>query len=95
MTNLLSKEVPCSNISTASLNCQNDYNYNKVRIRIADPLQEESGLTFGQVLKKLIEEINRILNQEKLYKFNKKFIFIMRLSSLLLLVVWSVHVMGN
>jgi hypothetical protein len=102
-TPLLSKEAPCSNISAASLSYQKRLQLQQSSHSHSRSLptnstavqQEEIGLTSGQVLKKLIGEIDRILNQEKLYKINTKFIFIMRLSSLLLLAVWSVYVMGN
>lgn len=102
-TPLLSKEAPASNISAAALHHQkrlqqasHSHSRSLPTNSTSVTQQEEIGLSSGQALKKLIEEIDRILKQQyKSSKNNIKSSFILRFASLLLLAALSIFKLRN
>lgn len=101
-TPLLSKEAPASNISTAALHHQkrlqqmsHTHSRSLPTNATAVTHQEEIGLSSGQALKKLIEEIERILKQDYSSKNKSNSKFILRFASLLLLAALSIYKLRN
>lgn len=97
-SSLLSKEAPTTNISSQQRILKN-YSHAHTRSLPSNSsavavVVQEIGLTSEQALKKLIEEIDRLL-KEKPFQLEQKQNFTLRYSSLLLLATWSIVKFGN
>ena len=100
-TPLLSKEAPSANISTSNLSHQKrlqqiSHSHSRsLPTNSGIVKQDEIGLSSGQALKKLIDEIDRILKQHEPFKNKDNLNYILRYASLLLLAGLNIFKQEN